>query len=66
MRCIGIAIVVMVSLSALCACNTLSTSNDGGSDAGADVIVDDALVKSDAPPCVFGQSHFGDGCTFGP
>lgn len=43
-------------------------SNDAG---GGDVNVTDAgpdVSSSDAPagPCVFGTSHFDDGCKFGP
>ena len=37
-----------------------STSDAGGKDGGTDAIT------GDAGHCVFGTSHFGDGCEFGP
>ena len=56
------ASVIIFVLIVACGSNS---ATDAGVDAAADV-VDDALVKSDAAHCVFGKSHFGDGCTFAP
>lgn len=38
-----------------------STSDGGAKDSGTGDV-----ASSDAKQCVFGASHFGDGCMFGP
>jgi hypothetical protein len=59
--------IILIATFALCACvGDSNQPNDGG----GDVTVNDASpdVKTDAGPttCVFGTSHFGDGCKFQP
>ena len=59
-----VSIILVAALVVACVGDS-NVPTDGGSDATADAAVD---VKVDAPPgtCVFGTSHFDDGCKFGP
>lgn len=61
--------IILVATLALCACVGDSTQPI---DAGNDASINDAVAPPDgaveAAPgaCIFGTSHFGDGCKFQP
>jgi len=58
---VRLSIIVVAALVVACVGDS-NQPNDGGND----VTTPDAAI--DAPPgtCVFGTSHFDDGCKFGP
>ena len=60
--------IILVATFALCACvGDSSQPNDGGGDVTTNDAAPD-VTQGDAGPgtCVFGTSHFGDGCKFQP
>lgn len=61
--CAAVVVAIAMVLASGCVSDTSSNPDGGGPDAASP---DGNNGDAGGAPCVFGTSHFGDGCKFGP